>query len=66
MVGRTPGSAAGPLAGFLRRFTKADEGVGQQTGGLPHRFIFVLRCAPRRMLTRLDACSWIVIVYNWL
>ena len=27
MVGRTPWSAAGPLAGFFRRPTKADEGV---------------------------------------
>jgi hypothetical protein len=29
LVGRTPWSAAGPLAGFLRRRTKSDEGVGR-------------------------------------
>jgi hypothetical protein len=36
LVGRTPWSAAGPLAGFLRRSTKADEGVGRGPGGPPH------------------------------
>jgi hypothetical protein len=35
-VGRTPWSAAGPLAGFLPRFTNADEGVGRGPGGPPH------------------------------
>ena len=35
-VGRTPWSAAGPLAGLLRRSTKADEGVGRGPGGPPH------------------------------
>jgi hypothetical protein len=54
MVGRTPWSAAGPLAGFLRWSTKADEGVGRGPGGPPHRFIFILRCASQRMSTRLD------------
>jgi hypothetical protein len=36
LVGRTPWSAAGPLAGFLRRSTKADDGVGRGPGGPPH------------------------------
>src|ERR1700732_1500274 len=36
LVGQTPWSAAGPLAGFLRRSTKADEGVGRGPGGPPH------------------------------
>jgi hypothetical protein len=49
-VGRTPWSAAGPLAGFLRRSTKADEGVGRGPGGPPHRIgealIFVIGYAP--------------------
>ena len=35
-VGRTPWSAAGPLAGFLLRFTEADEGVGCGPGGPPY------------------------------
>ena len=35
--GADPWSAAGPLAGFLRRATKADEGVGRGPGGPPHR-----------------------------
>ena len=50
LVGRTPWSAAGPLAGFLRQSTKADEGVGQQTR-TPHWSIFILRGAPRRIST---------------
>jgi hypothetical protein len=37
LVGRTPRSAAGPLAGFLRPSTKADEGVGRGPGGPPHK-----------------------------
>src|SRR5258708_2620583 len=36
-MGRTPWSAAGPPAGFLRRATKADEGVGRGPGGPPHQ-----------------------------
>jgi hypothetical protein len=38
LVGQTPWSAAGPLAGFLLPFTKADEGVGRGPGGPPHWF----------------------------
>ena len=41
-VGRTPRSAAGPLAGFLRRSTKADEGVGRGPGGPPHKIAAAL------------------------
>ena len=52
LVGRTPWSAAGPLAGFLRRSTKADEGVGRGPGGPPdsitETLIFVIRCLRRR------------------
>jgi hypothetical protein len=36
LVGRTPRSAAGPLAGFARHSWKADEGVGRGPGGPPH------------------------------
>jgi hypothetical protein len=36
LVGQTPWSAAGPLAGFSRPFTTADEGVGRGPGGPPH------------------------------
>ena len=54
LVGRTPWSAAGPLAGFLRRSTKADEGVGRGPGGPPHQIgeslIFLIRCARRRIV----------------
>ena len=58
LVGRTPWSAswsaAGPRAGFLRRSTKADEGVGRGPGGPPHQIgeslVFVIRCARRRIL----------------
>jgi hypothetical protein len=35
LVGQTPRSAAGPLAGFSRPSTKADEGVGRGPGGPP-------------------------------
>ena len=38
LVGRTPWSAAGPLAGFLLLSTNADEGVGRGPGGPPHWF----------------------------
>src|SRR2546423_2038328 len=41
MVGQTPWSAAGPLAGFLLRSTKADEGVGRGPGGPPYCFAFL-------------------------
>jgi neutral ceramidase len=37
LVGQTPWSAAGPLAGFSHQSTKADEGVGRGPGGPPHR-----------------------------
>jgi hypothetical protein len=37
LVGQTPWPAAGPLAGFLRRAEKADEGVGRGPGGPPHQ-----------------------------
>jgi len=59
MVGRTPWSAAGPLAGFFRRPTKVDEGVG---------CVSSFRCAPRRMLTvqkalwgRMESCGRLTI-----
>ena len=35
--GADPWSAAGPLAGFLHPFKKADEGVGRGPGGPPHQ-----------------------------
>jgi hypothetical protein len=37
LVGQTPWSAAGPLAGFSRPSTKADEGVGRGPGVRPTR-----------------------------
>jgi pyruvate dehydrogenase E2 component (dihydrolipoamide acetyltransferase) len=36
MVGRTPGAAAGPLAGSAANVKKADEGVGRGPGGPPY------------------------------
>jgi len=58
-VGRTPWSAAGPLAGFFRRSTKADEGVGRVSS---------FRYAPRRTLTfdkalwgRMESCGRLAI-----
>src|SRR6266478_3958959 len=37
LVGRTPPVRSRPPAGFLLRFTKADEGVGRGPGGPPHQ-----------------------------
>ena len=43
VVGQTPWSAAGPLAGFLVRRRKADEGVGGGPGGPPHKNLMLLQ-----------------------
>jgi carboxyl-terminal processing protease len=64
LVGQTPWSAAGPLAGFLLPSTKADEGVGRGPGGPPHWFarvsVFFIHCAPGHIRTR--RCSYLALL----
>ena len=56
LVGRTPWSAAGPLAGFLFRYTKADEGVGRGPGVRPTLLAFLaLRGRFNRDTMKLEA-----------
>ena len=46
LVGLTPWSAAGPLAGLLHGSKKADEGVGRGPGGPPYHSAAIFEGIP--------------------
>src|SRR5207247_11016190 len=57
--GGRPRPQPAPRPAFLSRNERAVRGPAADQGGPPHKFVFILRCVPRRMTIHCPAFAWV-------